>query len=556
MSAMRRSLATLYKPRAIAEKLYMHQTSLQVNASFRSIQWLCRSATRCNTFYQQHQSFASTSTTPLSDTTSTSDDDDDDDYDVVIVGGGIVGCALARWLGVQVPSLRILLVDASRGPPQSKPHDDAPPLPRSYALSPASLHVLGLRHRSETNNNHHPDTHVWNRLGRYKSMQIWEANQPASLVFQASTDLMEREYLGVVAEDAVLHSFLWKHVKNSSCNVHCNATITNVQLPSDESGLVTLQVQSNNNNNTLQLASTPSRTITARLLVGADGANSAVRAMAGIPITRQHNYKETALTFTVELAASHHGRAFQRFLNIGILALLPTFSETHAIVVWSTTPELANSYKDNAAVIHHLNELLQQGPEPIESIFGLNDEHNDVSSNIPAPLRTILNGVDKLLQTAHYGPAMAMQQTTSSFQAPPRMVASASPHYTFPLYAQQAAHYTKARVALCGDAAHVVHPMAGQGLNLGLNDVSNLVFVVQQATEAGMDPSAFLGQYEAERQAQVQTTVAGIHALHELFAVQGAVAKHVKSAGMNLVQSVGPIRRRLAQAACHGIRTY
>jgi 2-polyprenyl-6-methoxyphenol hydroxylase-like FAD-dependent oxidoreductase len=95
--------------------------------------------------------------------------------------------------------------------------------------------------------------------------------------------------------------------------------------------------------------------------------------------------------------------------------------------------------------------------------------------------------------------------------------------------------------------------MAGQGLNLGMQDVSNLVNVVERAAASGMDPVTFLADYDRSRKAQVSLTLSGIHALHEMFGVQDTLAKHVKSLGMNVVQNVGPVRRALVQAACQGV---
>jgi 2-polyprenyl-6-methoxyphenol hydroxylase-like FAD-dependent oxidoreductase len=102
----------------------------------------------------------------------------------------------------------------------------------------------------------------------------------------------------------------------------------------------------------LQNAESPlnKTTLQTRLLVAADGGNSFIRKTAGIATT-DFNYQQTALTFTVELAQAHKGRAYQRFLESGPVALLPTFSEHHAIVVWSTTSEQAKQWKDHRELV-------------------------------------------------------------------------------------------------------------------------------------------------------------------------------------------------------------
>ena len=108
-------------------------------------------------------------------------------------------------------------------------------------------------------------------------------------------------------------------------------------------------------------------------------------------------------------------------------------------------------------------------------------------------------------------------------------------------------------MCLGGDAAHTVHPLAGQGLNLGLQDVAALAAVVEKAVGSGMEVGTFLSEYESGRQTQVALTVAGIHGLQRLFLPQSAPAKHVRAFGMSLLQSAGFARRALAQVATEGV---
>ena len=473
------------------------------------------------------------------------------DSDVLIVGGGVVGCALARQLASKAPSLSVTIVDASSGPRPLDTAVDALPHPRSYALSPASLRILGLPLEPGSVTHHKP---TLSRLGYYQSMQVWEANQPASLLFHANDLGDSSTQLGAVTEDAHLQASLWSLLEqDASCQLLTNTTVQNVSLPSrSQDGLVEVELQQTDKSIT---DSIPGKSkLQTRLLVAADGGNSAVRSMAGIG-TKSHDYGQTALTFTVELAQPHRGRAYQRFVASGPLALLPTFSDRHAIIVWSTTPEQAKYWLDkgheSSALVDHMNGLLQQGPELLESLFYPDNAH---IRSLPVPFQNILYGVDKVMETLQYGPAMGIQelQAPNRFAAPPLMTAIASRQFSFPLKLQTASSYTLPRLALAGDAAHTVHPMAGQGLNLGLQDVDHLVQVIHKATDSGMDPSSFLSDYESGRQRHVSMTVGGIHALHRIFHEQDTMAKHVKSLGMNFVQSVGPLRRRLVQAACWG----
>ncbi|GKZ00483.1 hypothetical protein MPSEU_001000800 [Mayamaea pseudoterrestris] len=472
-----------------------------------------------------------------------------DDSDIVIVGGGVIGCALARLLSLHAPSLSVTVVESSSGPRKALSNaasattvENELPHARSYALSPASLEILGLPlSKSKTLAAH-------SRTGYYQSMQVWEAKQPASLLFRAQD--IQAKHLGAVAEDAHLQSILWSQLDaSSSCKLLTETSVSSVTTPSAlQHGLVKVELQ---HKNTIG-DNKDTTTLRTRLLVAADGGNSAVRRMTGIG-TSSYDYGQAALTFTVELSQPHQGRAYQRFLTNGPLALLPTFSDHHAIIVWSTTPEIAkrwiNKEEDAAELVSHLNELLQQGPELLDSLWPSEEQ-----TSLPMPFRNILYGMEKVLETIQYGPAMGIQelQAPHRFAAPPLISSVVSPRLSFPLKLQTASSYTLPRLALAGDAAHSVHPMAGQGLNLGLQDVAQLVQVVKKATDAGMDPSTFLHEYESGRKEQVTMTVGGIHALHQMFHQQSTLAKHVKSLGMNLVQSVGPVRQRLVHAACWG----
>jgi ubiquinone biosynthesis UbiH/UbiF/VisC/COQ6 family hydroxylase len=426
---------------------------------------------------------------------------------------------------------------------------DTPPHPRSYALSPASLELLGLnptisRRKSGA------------RLGFYNSLQIWEAAQPASLIFHSSDArhgsssrmAADDDSLGAVVED----SFLVQHLREQlegNCRIWEGSRVTALALPSASSHApahVTIDTRKSGDP-----AATTTSLIQTNLVVGADGANSAVRSLAGIPRT-QYDYGHTALTCTVQLDGTHGGRAFQRFLPHGPLALLPTFSPHHAIVVWSTTAEEAAHWKGRSDLVRHVNDLLQDGPARLAPLVG--SFLADHTAVLPTALLNLAYGIDKLIETAQYGPAMAAQQAYQRpFQAPPSIASVSSAQFTFPLSTGQVHRYTDPRLALVGDAAHTVHPLAGQGLNLGLQDVANLADLILRAADAGMDVASFLQDYEKSRTWQVSLTVGGIHALQRMFGIQHVAAKHAKSLGMNAIQMIPPLRQALVDVACQGV---
>eukprot|EP00980_Cylindrotheca_fusiformis_P004513 scaffold961_cov122-Cylindrotheca_fusiformis.AAC.21 len=444
--------------------------------------------------------------------------------DVLIAGGGAVGCSLARLLNEKVPSLKVGLLEAGRPPKSTAIGSERFPHPRSYALSPRSLSILGDSVRSNL------------EFGFYDSMQVWQANSPASLTFTSKDlDIDKEPYLGACVEDGPLVEALWNEIQGTT-TCWDSTKIESLESLGDTHNLATV------------ITSKGERIQTA-LLIGADGGNSWVRRNIGVSRSGT-DYDQTALTFTVELNESMHKRAFQRFLSDGgPMALLPTYSNNHAVIVWSTTPETVKKWKDAPPdeLVRHLNECLMRGPERVPPLL---EQSPSSASNV---FSNMLYGAERVLDTMHYGLAMASHHPIPKFLAPPRIEKIVSPQFSFPLSCYQVKSYTKGRVALVGDSAHTVHPMAGQGLNLGLGDVEVLVKCLEKASAAGMDLSTFLSEYNSDRRKNVSVSLAGMHSLQRMFGAQNVPFQHAKTFGMNMIQNLGPLRRQLALAAAHGV---
>jgi ubiquinone biosynthesis monooxygenase Coq6 len=483
--------------------------------------------------------------TTTTTTTTTTRDDDGNYLDVLIVGGGGVGCSLARLLNERAPSLKVGLMEARDAPPTTQqPPSERVPHPRSYALSPNSLKILGESVTSQL------------PLGYYDSMQVWQAKSPASLTFTSrdlDADPTKAPYLGACVEDGPMVSALWKEISddNNSNNNNNNGNNNNNNKTKCWTN-TTLESITTGDAFSLATATTKEgQTVRAGLLVGADGGNSFVRKAIGVSRIGTE-YEQHALTFTVALQGEMRQRAFQRFLaDGGPMALLPTYSPNHGVIVWSTSPETIQEWKgaSNEDLVNHLNDCLMEGPQRIPSLLERQDSSSssDVWSNI-------LYEAERLLDTMHYGMAMAAHHPSPKYATPPRIDQVVSPKFSFPLSCFQARSYTKGRVALIGDAAHTVHPMAGQGLNLGLADVQVLAECIEKAHASGMDVSTFLEEYAVNRQRNVSLSLGGIHALQRLFDnPQSVPLQHAKTLGMNVIQNLGPLRRQLAAAAAHGV---
>ena len=485
-------------------------------------------------------------------------------YDVLICGGGVVGCSLARSLNASMPSLRVGLLEArdfNPPPPSSSAvdsnTDNTPPVPhpRSYALSPSSLNLFGEKTIQD----------LKDRLGYYESMQVWQANSPASLTF-TTRDLhidpsKATPYLGACVEDIPLVASLWYQIQqDSKTTCYTSTTLSTIDNPASPS----IQATEDNeqpyyDDGLITVTTNDGQTIQTALLVGADGGNSYVRKTSDISRIGTE-YNQHALTFTVELESSMYQRAFQRFLPDGsILALLPTYSSKHAVIVWSTYPSIVKQWKKDgndveSNLVDVLNGYLMEGPQRIPPL--LERQQQQQSSTVETIGTNLLYGAEKVLDTIHYGLAMASHHPNPKFAAPPKITKVVSPKFSFPLSCYQAKNYMSGkRVVLIGDAAHTVHPMAGQGLNIGLGDVTSLLECIQKSYKAGMDVSTFLQlEYNKERHLEVSTSLLGIHTLQKLFSnQQDTLLQHGKTFGMNIIQNVSPLRRQIVQTAAYGI---
>lgn len=487
-------------------------------------------------------------------------------YDVTIIGGGAVGSALANLLTIHVPSLKVSIIDTRNPKPfadiinSSAGEHKTLPSPRAYALSPKSLNLLGNDIVSRLEDA--------GRIAYYKSMQVWESDGPAILKFnhddlehdknQISTR-SEGEILGAVVEDEPMVACLWDKLREGNVDLISPAAIQKITPPLQKDDISKVEL-------IYQCAdSDESKTLSTNLLIAADGGNSFVRKSLGTFPTISYSYDRQAVTCTVEIEGSMNQTAFQRFQPNGPIALLPVWHEdpqqrngncvdkTFANIVWSTTPEEAKllmSLSDHDFV-NLMNDLLQSGPTNAPPLVS-----EELKKGMPRQLQDAIKGLEMLSQSANNGLTMSgMTERKQGFSIPPMITSVAGKRFAFDLNLMHAKNYVSPRVALVGDAAHTVHPMAGQGLNLGMGDVECLVENLKQAVESGMgvDGSAGLDyalqQYESSRQREVVATMGGIHFLHSVFGTTFSPAVHARSMGMNIINSAGPIRRRLVQVA-------
>ncbi|HEV7613718.1 MAG TPA: FAD-dependent monooxygenase [Steroidobacteraceae bacterium] len=235
------------------------------------------------------------------------------------------------------------------------------------------------------------------------------------------------------------------------------------------------------------------RALRSQLLIAADGQESKTRALLGIE-TAGHTYRQKALVAHVRTAKPHCNTAWQRFLGTGPLAFLP-LPDGRSSIVWSTT-------LSEAARLSALDA----------AAFG---------AALTAASGEFLGACELSTSTASY-----------------------------PLKLQYALDYVRPRAVLLGDAAHVVHPLAGQGLNLGLLDCAALADVLAQAGGAGFSGEhRLLRRYERWRRSENLMAAGALDGLERLFSTTDTFGAGLRAAGLAAVGRAPLIKRRLAQRA-------
>lgn len=386
-------------------------------------------------------------------------------HDAVVVGGGVVGAACALALARQ--GLHVVLVEA-RAPAAWAP--ERPDL-RVYALAADNAALLD---RLE----------VWPairaaRAQAYRRMRVWDAGGGGELRFDA--DAYGREALGWIVEHGLLVDRLWTALQAAGVVVRCPATLE--ALEQDEASV------------RLRLAD--GDRIAARIAIAADGADSALRRLAGIGIVR-HDYGQRGVVAYVATGQPHEATAWQRFLVGGPLAFLPC-ADGSSSIVWSL-PD------DEAARVLELDD-------------------------------------------ARFGDALAR-----AFEARLGAVRPLSRRVAFPLRRQLADRQLAGRVLAIGDAAHVVHPLAGQGVNLGLRDVSALADAAAAAQRRGGDWAAphALRRWARQRRSENAVAAWSFDGIHRIFASDDPLLVLLRGHAFGVADRLPPLARLLWRRASGG----
>jgi len=459
--------------------------------------------------------------------TSSHHESSEDTFDLVCVGGGPAGLSLLAGLRASpiTSELKVALVE-SQDLAKAKFNNTSPTTfaNRCSSLTPASVDYLQRIGAWQ-----HVDH---SRVQPYQEMEVWDGVTGSRISFDWAT------VASPFASKSPAGGTIAYMIENANLTAALQARLSELggttMLSPARVEAITYGPPSTHGLDlstwpTLRLSS--GRTLSTRLLVGADGASSPVRAFAGIA-SRGWDYNRMGVVATLRLggAPAHARAAFQRFLPAGPVALLP-LPGAAASLVWSTTGARAAA-------------LAKLSGEDFAAMV-------DAAFRLPPPELAWLHGLEAG-QAGEVAWRRSVAGGPDGAKMPPEVVAVQQGSVAaFPLRMRHADTYVAPRVALVGDAAHTVHPLAGQGLNLGLADGAALVGAVEDAVEVGRDVSCLLGleKYNAERYAANNAVLGVCDKLHKLYSWESGPVVAARSLGLSAVDKMGFLKGFLMRSA-------
>lgn len=378
-------------------------------------------------------------------------------YDCIIIGGGLAGMSLACLLGKD--GLKVACID------QLDPKAKAPDL-RTTAISYGSSKIL-------------ENAGIWQNMQKkacpIENIEILDGSSPLLLNFLSSE--VEDRAFGWICENADLRVALLKQIKSLKSVTHiAPVKVTDFTVTEDHASAILAD----------------GKTLTAPLIIGADGKNSFTRDWMDVP-TRSRNYKQRAVICCVAHENPHRNIAVEHFWPEGPFAILPM-------------KDAKKQHRSSVVFTEH-------GPEK----------------------NSLMHFTDAEFETA----------LATRFPESYGDVKMIGKRVYYPLSLVHAAEYTRPRMALIADAAHGIHPIAGQGLNLGFRDVAKLAELVTTAYKDGEDigGAALLSTYTRARRPDNTSMVAVTDALVHLFSNNIPPVRFLRRAGLKAVSKLRPAKQ-------------
>lgn len=337
------------------------------------------------------------------------------------------------------------------------------------------------------------DIGVWDdivarRACNYLDMQVWDAEGTGSISFSASE--INQAELGSIVENSIIIGALHKKI----------SALENV-FPVTPFSIESFEYEDDMGRRVVRLDASEGESVRAPLIIAADGANSKLRQLAKFEC-REWDYEQSALVTTVHTERGHDNKALQRFLETGPLAFLPlrvaqdSDDQHYSSIVWSMLPAQA------------------------ERIMALSEEA--FNAELGAAIEFKLGKIQ-----------------------------SSDKRFVFPLRQRHAIDYVKEAIVLVGDAAHTIHPLAGQGVNLGLLDAKALAQELRRGAEAGrsLADSTVLLRYQRRRKGNNLSMMWLMEGFKRLFAQQDLTIRWLRNMGMNAADKMTPIKNQMIRKA-------
>ena len=383
-------------------------------------------------------------------------------FDIAIIGGGMVGLALAASL--RNSPVKIAVIE---GFPEKEPIEQLSN--RVSAINLASEKML-------------QELGIWQslldlRATAYNKMDVWEKDSFAQIQFD--TQSLGLSHLGHIIENHLIQNQLWQQVQAQK-NVEIITALPQHLGLTESNGI---------------LSTNDGQMLSAKLIVGADGANSWLRKQADIPLIFR-DYGHHALVCNVKTTEPHENCARQIFAKDSILAFLPLHQQNLCSIVWSLPPQQATAL--------------------------LNAEQDEFN---------------KVLSVA-FDNRLGLCEVQGERK-------------TVPLTARYARSFAKNRIALVGDAAHTIHPLAGLGVNLGFQDAIALAQEISKNLELGVDIGEYryLRHYERWRKTEAVKMLVAMQGLKDLFNGDNPLKKLVRGIGLSTTNHLGFVKEQLIKQA-------
>lgn len=428
-------------------------------------------------------------------------------YDVLIVGGGMVGASLA--VALKPLGLTVGLIEAFPFDDTSQPgYDD-----RAIALSHGSSRIyagMGLWQSLRLQTTDIRRIHVSDR-GHFGAVRL-DADQEGVPA------------LGYMVESRRLGQVLHQALQQSEVELLIPYRVIGISEPSGDSSqpLLTVSIARVDAKKPADNATGgQNQSLQCRLLVAADGANSSVRQLLGIH-TKTRDYQQKAVVANVTPEKPHNNVAYERFTSEGPIALLP-LSDGRCSLVWT-----------------HPSSQQQVSTQKQDSLTHYPEESDAPTNKPQEPATETMNLTDEEF----------LQKLNDAFGFRLGRFVRVGKRAVFPLKLVEAQQLGVGRTVILGNAAHTLHPVAGQGLNLALRDIAVLVDLIAAQIETSITElgnSRMVQSFEQERKKDISATVRYTDTLVRLFSNDHFLLGHARAAGLIAVDRIPPLRHWLTR---------